>query len=434
MPNERSDVFFPLWRKKVDGAMFDDKCTVLPIWVRNRLFNITERFPHRSKKDPGSETKIVITHRGGKKTSHVAHVTTLPRPNLGPVMRLQYGNDVKEWLTESFAKTYHRNEQRKLHGLNGPTIEKLVPFWEFIDIEWDESKESFHFRAWYSLEGNITEEEASSLNTLDPEIQVKDTESPAERPIRYSSGMNKASFHTDCGHSVKVAKVKKIGGKMEGKYYAKISGPKIISKSGIKTIYFEKKEDAESVVNKFLYPSDKIDNHSSKSRPPEFSAWLVLQNPESIYADVEGECYEYPRSIPNGARIKSGDYLICSLPSKSSVNGKRIFGIGRISHIDEYSKNGKVMRKAFYDWYRPFSSPKTFEYIGGDPRNKIYNAMNSIPKDRVREIINLLVGEFSEDVQVMEKESEFLTNLTSDTPASNQFPDWLTQALNDADN
>ena len=156
MPNERSDVKFPLWRKKMDGAMFDDKCTVLPIWVRNNLFNVTERFPHRSKKKPESETSIVITHKGGKKTKHVAHVTTLPRPNLGPVMRLQFGHDVKEWLSKAFNKTYLRNEERKAHRLNGPTIERLMPFWEFIDIEWDAEEDTFHFRAWYT-QGDFTE-------------------------------------------------------------------------------------------------------------------------------------------------------------------------------------------------------------------------------------------------------------------------------------
>lgn len=271
MPSERSDVKFPLWRKKIDGAMFDDKCTVLPIWVRDRLFKVTERFPHRSKKNPDSKTKIIITHKGGKKTSHVGHVTTLPRPNLGPVMRLQYGNDVKEWLTKSFAKTYHRNEQRKLHGLNGPTIEKLVPFWEFIDIEWDESQESFHFRAWYSLEDKISEEETYPLNNIESENQETNTKNPVKTQLQYPSKENKSSFHTDCGHLVKVAKVKKVGGQMEGKYYAKISGPKINNKSGIKTIYFDKKEDAECAVNKYLYSSNNpIDNDGSKSRPPEF--------------------------------------------------------------------------------------------------------------------------------------------------------------------
>ena len=130
----------------MDGAMFDDKCTVLPIWVRGTLFNVTERFPHRSKKNPESETSIVITHNGGKKTKHVAHVTTLPRPNLGPVMRLYFGNDVKSWLVKEFNKTHLRNEERKKHGLNGPKIEALIPFWEFIDIEWDAEEEVFHFR------------------------------------------------------------------------------------------------------------------------------------------------------------------------------------------------------------------------------------------------------------------------------------------------
>jgi len=140
----------------MDGAMFDDKCTVLPIWVRNRLFNVTERFPHRSKDHPDSKAKIILTHSNRKKTTHDAYVTTLPRPNLGPVMRLYFGNDVKSWLVKEFNKTHLRNEERKKHGLNGPKIEALIPFWEFIDIEWDAEEEAFHFRAWYT-QGDFTE-------------------------------------------------------------------------------------------------------------------------------------------------------------------------------------------------------------------------------------------------------------------------------------
>ena len=151
--------------------MFDDNCTVLPIWVRNRLFIVEQRFPHRSKKHQESETTIVITHKGGKSTKHIAHVTTLPRPGLGPVMRLHFGNDVKIWLTETFKKTYRRNEERKSHGLNGPTIEKLIQFWEFIDIEWDEDEEIFHFRAWYSLESNDSEVQIKSLDLISNEIK-----------------------------------------------------------------------------------------------------------------------------------------------------------------------------------------------------------------------------------------------------------------------
>ena len=325
----------------MDGAMFDDKCTVLPIWVRDRLFNVTQRFPHRSKKHLESETSIIITHPGGKKTSHVAHVTTLPRPALGPVMRLHFGNEVKEWLSKAFNKTYLRNEERKAHGLNGPTIERLIPFWEFIDIEWDTEEDTFHFRAWYT-QGEVGENR------------------PGEALVEISE--------------------------------------------------------------------------ETEVEPPKYTAWMVLQNPDSIYADVEAECYEYPRSIPNGARIDEGDYLICTLAKKNSKDGKRIIGIGRINRISEYVIDGKKMRKAFYDWYRSFPEPKTFKFIGGDPRNNIYNAMNSIPEIRVNDVVNLLVGEFYDDNQVIEKEAEYLTNLTSDTPASNQFPDWLTNALNNTNN
>ena len=87
------------------------------------------------------------------------------------------------------------------------------------------------------------------------------------------------------------------------------------------------------------------------------------------------------------------------------------------------------MRKAFYDWYRSFPEPKTFKFIGGDPRNNLNNAMNSIPANRVNHIVNLLVGEFSDDHQVVEKEAEYLNNLTSDIPETNQLPDWLSRAL-----
>ena len=44
---------------------------------------------------------------------------------------------MKSWLVKEFNKTHLRNEERKKHGLNGPKIEALIPFWEFIDIEWD---------------------------------------------------------------------------------------------------------------------------------------------------------------------------------------------------------------------------------------------------------------------------------------------------------
>tara|TARA_Y100000589_G_scaffold313846_1_gene335667 strand:+ start:1793 stop:2299 length:507 start_codon:yes stop_codon:yes gene_type:complete len=135
----------------MDGAMFDHKCTVIPNWVRDDVFNIKERFPHANKDHAESAVSIVIVHKGGKRTTHSGYVTTSERGKLPDVMRLYFGDDVVAWLSKVFNKTHLRNEQRKTRGMNGPTIERLMPFWELIDIEWDAYNSSFHFRAWYNL-------------------------------------------------------------------------------------------------------------------------------------------------------------------------------------------------------------------------------------------------------------------------------------------
>ena len=70
MASERSKVRNPLWRKKVDGSMFDDKCTVIPDWVKDDVFGIRAIFPHPEKNDPRSKVTITFKHANGKNTSH----------------------------------------------------------------------------------------------------------------------------------------------------------------------------------------------------------------------------------------------------------------------------------------------------------------------------------------------------------------------------
>jgi hypothetical protein len=149
MPNERSDVSFPLWRKKMDGSMFDEKCTVIPDWVKDNVFSIRSRFEHNSKSDSSSAATIVIIHKGAKESTHQGYVTTSPRGGI-PVMRLYFEGDVQDWLKEAFRMTHLRNEERKSRGWNGPTVERIIPFWEFLDIEWDADASTFYFRAWYT--------------------------------------------------------------------------------------------------------------------------------------------------------------------------------------------------------------------------------------------------------------------------------------------
>ena len=151
MGSERSKVRNPLWRKKVDGSMFDDKCTVIPDWVKDDIFGIRDVFPHPEKNDPRSKVTITLKHGNGKKTSHWGSVITSHRGKLPPVMRLFYKEDVVEWLQEKYSLTFKRNQIRRKLDWNGPTAEKNIPFWEFIDIEYISEDCEFIFTAHYNL-------------------------------------------------------------------------------------------------------------------------------------------------------------------------------------------------------------------------------------------------------------------------------------------
>jgi hypothetical protein len=141
-----------MWRKKVDGSMFDEKCTVIPDWVKDNLFNTREVFPHPEKNDPKSRVTIILSRGNGKKTSHWGSVITSHRGKLPPVMRLFYKEDVVEWLEDKFSTTWKRNQIRRKLDWNGPTAEKNIPFWEFVDIEYNREECEFYFTAHYNLD------------------------------------------------------------------------------------------------------------------------------------------------------------------------------------------------------------------------------------------------------------------------------------------
>lgn len=292
----------------MDSSMFVEKSTYIPEWVIDDLWDIRETFTQTSKKNIQSEVDIQYNNPDGRSSQHEGWVTTTNyHGKRNDVMRFYFDDDVKRLLKRDFMMTYRRMQEKVLRGWNSPKAEKEIPFWEFIDIEFDDEEYTFILTPHYNL--------PPSMIDRFPEIGGSD--------------------------------------------------------------------------------SDDQDAGGDHSTSGNFSAWMVLQNPESIYDDKESECYEYPRSIPNGVRIAVGDYLICTLSKKDSEGGKRIIGIGKIDRIREFLKNDRKMRKAYYEWYRDFEDPKTFDFIGGDPRNNIYNAMNSIPKERVKEIVGLLAGDLS---------------------------------------
>jgi serine/threonine protein kinase len=55
-------------------------------------------------------------------------------------------------------------------------------------------------------------------------------------------------FTTSCGHTIKVKPVLKDEGKMQGKWYANISGPLVTGKSGVQTVYSDPSVEAAKVA------------------------------------------------------------------------------------------------------------------------------------------------------------------------------------------
>jgi len=72
--------------------------------------------------------------------------------------------------------------------------------------------------------------------------------------------------------------------------------------------------------------------------------FLVSQNPDSKYNDVEGQHYDYPTSIPNGKQIKVGDCLIFVLSSKLFVMNSFVFSFSDKSK-DEWEGPTKSLIK-----------------------------------------------------------------------------------------
>ena len=123
--------------------------------------------------------------------------------------------------------------------------------------------------------------------------------------------------------------------------------------------------------------------------------FIVNQNPNSIYDDVEGERYQYPKKIPCGRQIDVGDFLVFNVSKKAAIKlglaNKRITGIARISEIIDYKQNEKEMGFAVYEWYKKFPTPLTFDQIGGDYRTNINNSMNKVDEDKKFLLISSLL-------------------------------------------
>ena len=151
--NERSDIEFPVWRKKVDHSFLNEKVTPIPKWLWS-IWKIEETFEHvKSIQDSASEVKVLFEGNLFKGNVFFSEHGT------GKICRFSFHNKLHSILKDKFLMTYMRSLEGKLRKSSGSKvdIEKEIPFWEFIDIEFDSSTRTFKFTCHYNQQPTFPE-------------------------------------------------------------------------------------------------------------------------------------------------------------------------------------------------------------------------------------------------------------------------------------
>lgn len=144
MKLERSDIEFPLWRKKVDASLFKDAATPIPKWLW-KVWSIKELFSESKSKTANNSVKVVYNNR-----EFVGYVS---RALNREFFKLRFDKLLADILKDVFLMSYMRSIEQDLRK-NKPEyleqeIENEIPFWEFIDIEFDGANRTFYFKAYY---------------------------------------------------------------------------------------------------------------------------------------------------------------------------------------------------------------------------------------------------------------------------------------------
>jgi hypothetical protein len=126
----------------VDRSLFEHNGTTIPEWAC-RMWGLQQMYSGvTSRKD--SRSKAFVTYGGLK---YNAWVTTAPHRRKSPAVRMWYGRLLSLELKRTFLMSYMRSLEGALHKLSD--VEQSIPFWEFLDIEFDGAQRVFRFVAYY---------------------------------------------------------------------------------------------------------------------------------------------------------------------------------------------------------------------------------------------------------------------------------------------
>jgi hypothetical protein len=142
MKQERSDIEFAIWRKKVDKSLFEHNGTSVPEWAC-RMWTLQELYGQvNSRKDPKACASIQF-----KDKDYKGWVTATTEGRKSPAFRLWFDQLLSLELKRTFLMSYMRSLEGALQ--ENTDVELKIPFWEFLDIEFDQVHRRFRFVAYY---------------------------------------------------------------------------------------------------------------------------------------------------------------------------------------------------------------------------------------------------------------------------------------------
>jgi len=163
-------------------SLFEHSGTAIPAWVC-RMWDIPGLFNHcSSKRNPDSEVTLSFAQR-----KFEGWLTVSSKGRAGPRYRLWFGDDLTLSLKRTFLMSYMRSLEGKLTASKSVVIEKKIPFWEFLDIEFDSDQRVFKLSSYYYQEPSFPELFSRLIGS--PALQKVDDELHKKGPKRvYKQG------------------------------------------------------------------------------------------------------------------------------------------------------------------------------------------------------------------------------------------------------
>lgn len=89
--------------------------------------------------------------------SYYGWVTIAKEGRVTPAYRLWFSEELLYRIKSVFLMSYMRDIEARLRKEKRINIEDEIPFWEFLDIEYDNDNKTFYFNAYYTQKPNFPE-------------------------------------------------------------------------------------------------------------------------------------------------------------------------------------------------------------------------------------------------------------------------------------